>query len=248
MTLPVALSQDPGTGLPRDRVDIWRTDLDAHLHRRLELARRLTDDDLRRARLFHSDLDRDRFVVRRAFLRTVLGRYLDREPRSVEIDRPVGRKPTSREEPRLQFSLSASGPIAVLAVADEAVGADVEILRDDADVESLAQRWLSVRERASVDGLDAWDRRRTVFEFLTRKEAALKAAGVGFAVSPALVDVAAANGIPLRATVPGTQPSTWWIHPLPPAFPPRPDSVGALATREREPTVSFLDWHDHNPS
>ena len=246
MTLPVALSHYPGTGLPRDRVDIWRTDLDAHLHRRLELARRLADDDLRRSRRFHSDLDRDRFVVRRAFLRTVLGRYLDREPRSVEIDRPVGRKPTSREEPRLQFSLSASGPIAVLAVADGEVGVDVEILRDGADVESLAQRWLSVRERASVDGLDAWDRRRTVFEFLTRKEAALKAAGVGFEVSPALVDVATTDEKPVRATVPATHPSTWWIHPLVPAFPSKRDAVGALATREREPTVSFLDWHDLN--
>jgi 4'-phosphopantetheinyl transferase len=148
----------------------------------------------------------------------------------------------------LQFSLSASGPIAVLAVADEAVGVDVEILRDDADVESLAQRWLSVRERAAVDGLDAWDHRRAVFEFLTCKEAALKAAGVGFAVSPALVDVAAANGIPPRATVPATPPSTWWIHPLPPAFPAKRAAVGALATREREPTVSFLDWRDYNPS
>ncbi|MEA2057737.1 MAG: hypothetical protein U9O63_03385, partial [Actinomycetota bacterium] len=140
---PVVLSHEPGTDLLRDRIDIWRTDLDVPPRRRHELTRLLVDDDLRRSRRFRSDLDRGRFVVRRAFLRAVLGRYLEREPRSVEIDRPDGRKPVSRADPWLQFSLSASGPVAVLAVADTVVGVDVEIVWGDADVESIAQRWLS---------------------------------------------------------------------------------------------------------
>ncbi len=248
MALPVVLAREPGSGLLRDRVDIWRTDLDVHPRHHLELAGLLADDDLRRSRRFRSDLERDRFVVRRAFLRAVLGRYLEREPRSVEIDRPTGRKPVSRDEPRLQFSLSASGPVALLAVADTEVGVDVEIVRGEADVESIAQRWLSTRERASMDGLGDWDRRRAVFECLTRKEAVLKAAGVGFAVSPDRIEVAATNEMPVRATVPSATPTTWWVHHLHPAPHPERDSVGALATAEREPTVSFHDWNDGNAS
>lgn len=245
---PVELSREPGTDLLRDRVDIWRTDLDVHPRRRHELARLLVDDDLRRSRRFRSVLDRERFVVRRAFLRAVLGRYLEREPRSVEIDRPAGRKPVSRADPWLQFSLSASGPVAVLAVADTVVGVDVEILRGDADVESIAQRWLSAREQASIEGLGGWDRRRAVFACLTRKEAVLKAAGVGFAVSPDRIEVAATNETPVRATVPSATPSTWWVRPLQLSSPPERAGVGALATAEREPNVSFHDWSDGNAS
>jgi 4'-phosphopantetheinyl transferase len=208
-------------------VDLWHTDLDASPDGRSLL----TDQERQRAHRFRFALDRDRFVARRAFLRSVLGRYLDRAPRSVMIEQTSGGKPASRDDPRLHFNLSASGPTAVLAVADEEVGVDVEMIRDGADVDSITGRWFTPGEHAAIDGLDDGDRVTAVFEIITRKEAVLKAAGVGFALSPALIDVIA----PGPVVVPTVPPTTWRVQSLS----PHPTLAAALATREGSPKLAF---------
>ncbi len=82
------------------------------------------------------------------------------------------------------FSLSHGGNLAVLAVADAPVGVDVEP-EDRPWPAAVARRVLSAGER---DWLAAEGGGRFLFLW-TRKEAALKCAGLGFAVAPASFSV-----------------------------------------------------------
>ena len=76
----------------------------------------------------------------------------------------------------IHFSLSHSGTVAILAVSDREIGADVEEMRE-VDMR-LAERFFTAREAAYVAG----DRDR-FFEVWTKKEAYGKWRGDGLAAS-----------------------------------------------------------------
>ncbi|HWJ42273.1 MAG TPA: hypothetical protein VNR67_02465, partial [Solirubrobacterales bacterium] len=61
-------------------------------------------------------------------LRRVLGHYLDRAPEASELERGEHGKPRLREPRGIEFSLSHSRGLAVVAVAARAVGVDVEAI------------------------------------------------------------------------------------------------------------------------
>lgn len=92
-------------------------------------------------------------------------------------------RPEVEDQPDVGLSLARTGGHAVVAVAVGAgVGIDVERL--DADVDRLADVALGPHDVPTVDGHD-------VLRTWTRKEAVLKAVGVGLLVDPADVGVSA---------------------------------------------------------
>ena len=146
-------------------------------------------------------------------LETVLARYLGVEPSSLTLERtPLG-KPELRGAP-LRFNLAHSGEVALVAVAlGRAVGVDVERMRPGADRWALVRHALTARERGELDALPPGRRARAFLSVWARKEALLKAAGVGLGVDPTLV---AFDGESLIA-VPSElgQTSDWAILDIP---------------------------------
>lgn len=139
--------------------------------------------------------------------RTVIGPIVGRDPAALRFDRSCvvcglqhGR-PRLIDDPTLRLSLSRTRSVVVLATSRAGpVGVDVE--RDDAvafaGFEEVAlhsdDRGRRRRERDAVPDATAW----------VRKEAALKALGVGLRVDPASVRTPA-PGKPV-VVVPGLQP------------------------------------------
>ncbi|MGA7729985.1 MAG: hypothetical protein WCD37_01800 [Chloroflexia bacterium] len=62
--------------LSEDVVDIWQAALDQPAAALAVLTPLLSTDELARAHRFHFARDRDHFIVARAVLRTILGRYV----------------------------------------------------------------------------------------------------------------------------------------------------------------------------
>ena len=190
-----ALSETPD--LPgEDEIHLWRADLDDPAPDRGALFRILSSREQERARRFVFERDRRRYLVARAWLRSVLGRYLKLPPHKVPLSAGTHGKPDIAAEinpARIEFNLSHCGRGALLAVTTErAIGVDVqEALPDDA-WPATARRFCTVGEWEHLQAMPSV-RRATVFsEIWTRKEAAGKAAGVGltpgilsFAVGPA---------------------------------------------------------------
>lgn len=131
-----------------------------------------------------------RSLVSHVALRLVLGELTGAAPESIRFERHCGHcggaghgKPYLVRRSDLDFSLSHSGGLALIAAArGRRVGADVERVRARTDVLAIARGSLSARERRTIESLGTHEaRREAFFRCWTRKEAYLKALGVGLA-------------------------------------------------------------------
>lgn len=112
-------------------------------------------------------------------LRRLLARYLDEEPEALRfVTHPQG-KPFLDGEP-VRFNLSHSGDLAAVAVArDREVGVDIEARRRVRSAEGVARRIMSDDEHARYLALADDARPGFLLRTWVRKEALVKASGVG---------------------------------------------------------------------
>lgn len=116
-------------------------------------------------------------------LRRVLGYYLEGEPREDDLVVSEGGKPALRDGNGLEFNLSHSRNLALVAVAERPVGIDVEAIRPGRDVERLAERFLDAAAAAEVREAAGDERERAFYRAWTRHEARLKCLGTGLGLA-----------------------------------------------------------------
>lgn len=186
--------------LTPDEVHVWRVALEAPAEEVVQLERLLADEERERAARFRFERDRRRWVVAHAFLRMVLGRYLEVDPSALHFTTNEYGKPSLISPPwgtTLHLNLSHSGDLALCAFArGRQVGIDVEYMRADLNYRELAASHFSARERAAFDALPAALQDEAFFLCWTRKEAYLKARGRGLALALDSFDVSLAPGEP----------------------------------------------------
>jgi 4'-phosphopantetheinyl transferase len=185
----------------------------------------LTDEERRRAARLRIDHRRRQYVAARAALRSVLGRYLGREPASLDLCFGRNGKP---ELPGsgTSFNLSHSGELALLAVtrAELLLGVDVEQVVAQRAHDRLARRFFSAIEADAYASLPPAERAAAFYRLWTRKEAYLKAWGTGLTFSSRrfTVDLDAGSGNLLAGTEmpgddrPGGPRAAWWFESLDP--------------------------------
>jgi len=124
----------------------------------------------------------------RALLRELLGRYLGRAPEAVELALGEHGKPRlAGAQPQLEFNLSHSGELALVAVAapGRPVGVDVEeVKRRGGDLAAVAARVLYPAEAAAIAAAPAEERAALFFPAWARYEARLKCGGGGIGGGP----------------------------------------------------------------
>jgi 4'-phosphopantetheinyl transferase len=119
----------------------------------------------------------------------VLARYLGVRPSSVVLRRGAEGKPELQGS-AFRVSLAHSGEVALVAVASgREVGVDVELLRVGTESWSLSSHALTHSERARLQALPSARRSAAFLSMWTRKEALLKAVGVGLALDPRLIEL-----------------------------------------------------------
>jgi 4'-phosphopantetheinyl transferase len=179
----VAWRQPPTPPLGAGEVHVWRVALDVEADPLWTL---LSADERQRAERFHRDEHRRRFVAAHAALRLILGTYLDATPEMLAFELGEHGKPSLRRAPdqdgaRLEFNLSHSADLALVAVTrDHPVGVDVERWSEVEHLE-LAERFFSRAERDALRALASVAEQLDAgfFAAWTRKEAYLKATGHG---------------------------------------------------------------------
>ena len=118
-----------------------------------------------------------RRLLSRDALRSILGRYT---AGALEFAHGPHGKPYLRDAPQLQFNLSHSGAVSLVAVAlDVEVGVDIERLRPMPDCQAVAERFLAPEDAAALAETPAVEREREFFTRWTRSEAMWKARGIG---------------------------------------------------------------------
>ena len=116
-------------------------------------------------------------------LREILSRYLDLAPAALRFDHNAYGKP-SVAGAGLHFNVSHSGDWAMLAVsAEQEVGIDIERIDPSFVQEQIPERFFSPREVAQLRSLPPSEQTGAFFRCWTRKEAYIKARGLGLALA-----------------------------------------------------------------
>jgi 4'-phosphopantetheinyl transferase len=222
---------------------LWLLDLDRHAVAAKRLAEVLDAAETARRDAFVFARDGDRYAVAHVGLRVLLARCLGVEPGALEFERrpcaacggPHGKPALSgvggggggargggdggargggdggaRE---LCFSLAHAGGVALYALACVEVGVDVEPRRPLEELDGVAES-LHARERAALAVLPAGARADALLCCWTRKEALLKARGLGLTVPLAgyYTGIGAAYGQPVP---PPAQLEGWALADVP---------------------------------
>ena len=130
----------------------------------------------------------------------MLARYLGVAPAEVVVTRGPTGKP-ALEHSRVSVSLSHGGEVALVAVAlDAQIGVDVEPFRKDVETWSLVSQALTPAEQTRLQELPGALRGEAFLAIWVRKEALLKAVGVGLGVDPRQIEL---DGSTVVAVPPG---------------------------------------------
>jgi len=194
---------------------VWRTSLNQDETTVLELSSYLAPDEYRRATKYHRAVDRDRFIVARGVLRSILSTYLHIPPNELQFTYNQYGKPAisdGQNRCALNFNLSHSNDLALYVTAcARSVGIDIEYIRRDFATLEIAEHFFSKDEVRSLKAAPTDGMIEAFFNCWSRKESYIKAIGMGvsypldgFTVSlapnaaPALLKVAADEREPDR--------------------------------------------------
>ncbi|MBL0142938.1 MAG: 4'-phosphopantetheinyl transferase superfamily protein [Betaproteobacteria bacterium] len=180
-SLPLAPSFPPE--LAADEVHVWRLDLSGDCPE--DSGRCRHECDLQRAARFVLERDRKRFLRARYEMRRLLGGYLDIAPvQLVFAFNPHG-KPMLDPRFGLGFNFSHSGDLGLLAIGRMLrIGIDIEKTAARPDMRRLAHKAFTPGEVASLAGVGDGELLLSFLTCWTRKEACLKALGMGLALAP----------------------------------------------------------------
>lgn len=183
-----------------------------------------TDDERARAARYRAGPVRARFIAGRCFLRRALAQALGASPSAVRLHVGPHGKPSVVG---LHFNLSHSEGRALLALcATHPVGIDLEVLRE-VEALQLAAAQFAPAELEALAALEGAERRLAFFRVWTRKEAVLKATGLGISTALDRLVVSAgatARVLSLSPPLMGS-PADWSLEELHPF----PDFVAAVA-------------------
>ena len=145
----------------------------------------LSPDEQTRAERLRKRCDRELFVLAHAMLRDVLARHLGLAPQEIMLENGTCGKPRLARQhgSNLQFSLSHSGGLALLGIAQRLeIGVDVEAAVPHDDLADVAAHCFSPDERAALARVVGSARCDLFYMLWTRKEACVKAWGKGLRI------------------------------------------------------------------
>ena len=202
----------------------------------------LSPDERTRADAFRNEQALRNYIISHAALRQILANHLKLNPTEIPFRTGTYGKPALAETvaSQLEFNLTHSGNLALVAVAHGAeVGIDVETVRAMPDALRLAERFFSAAESEALNALPADDQGAAFLNLWTRKEAFVKATGLGIAnalirfevTMGANATVKAIDGDPRLA-------AQWTLH----AFTPAPGYLAAVAVRSPAAQFAFREF------
>jgi 4'-phosphopantetheinyl transferase len=166
--------------LAEDEIHVWSIPLGAGPGRLARLSALLDREERQRADSYSHVPSREQFIVTRGTLRILLGHYLDLAPSVLRLAAEAQGKPVLASGTELHFNVSHTTGLALIAVTRLGpVGIDVERLHDRPTHLDMAARFFTPAESAALRQLPPDRRLEAFFHVWTRKEAFLKAVGLG---------------------------------------------------------------------
>lgn len=230
--------------LGADEAHVWRASLDQAADTITNLAHLLSQDEYQKAMRYYRPVDRDRFIVGRGVLRKLISAYLALPPDQLRFTYNEYGKPSVSDDQNnraLNFNLSHSAELILYAVTrGRDVGIDIEHIREDFATLEIAEHCFSKDEVAALKSLSADQRTMGFFNCWSRKEAFIKAKGMGVSYPLDRFTVSLAPGEPpalLKVDDDKREVARWKMYEL------NPGAGYAAAMIVGEPSVTLKLRH-----
>jgi 4'-phosphopantetheinyl transferase len=219
---------------------VWLANLDG-----VELAQFasvLSLEETERARRFRFQNGQRHYTVTRGLLRKLLGGYLKRDPKGINLVYSRYGKPALANpvpEMDLRFNVSHSHGMGLLAFQlGGNIGVDIEKFRPDFATQEIADRFFAREEATVLRDLSDSEKPVAFFRCWTLKEAVIKGHGMGFSLPLAqfVVSVGPENPRLERTDFDPEAAARWKLRhvPVPAGY------FGAVAMEGKECEVRFL--------
>jgi len=161
-------------------VHVWGFSLDVDAAELTHAAQYLSGNEQERVNRLVSGRHQQEFMAAHVVLRKVLSRYCTQRPQELDIQKTSAGKPFLTHDHAVRFNLTHSHGRALIAIAkDREVGIDLEKVRPEVDIVSLANRFLSSQDQAFIGGGDSKRRHERFLQVWVAREAVFKGEGKG---------------------------------------------------------------------
>ncbi len=202
-----------------EEVHLWKASLDVGIFELSSFERVLSDDEQGRADRFHLQKHKNHFVAARGILRHILSRYLMVDPGQLRFKYGLHGKPaldhTGVLGANLRFNISHStGLLLVVVSVERELGIDLEQIQPAFVTKEIVNEVFSEQEQARFHSVQAANQSKMFFEVWTRKEAYLKARGIGLSVPLNQLEVLQPDDLSIRLGLHDDKASEWIIQSL----------------------------------
>lgn len=167
----------------QNEVHIWAVDIDQWKISCNKAEQMLPKSEREKSERFRFEILKTRYINSHYLLRTLLGMYIgidyfDQEFHINNYGKPFLKN--THAEDSIYFNISNSENVCVFACTkDGDLGVDVEKIHDLPDMDRIVERLFSQEENKIFHSLPEHTKKTSFFKYWTRKEALLKAMGVG---------------------------------------------------------------------
>jgi len=169
-----------------NQVHLWTVDLGQWSLPCLDALKMLPENERRKSERFRFEILRTRYIKGHYLLRLLLGQYLGIDFYNQEFNLNEYGKPSLQKEKEsntINFNFSNSENICVYAFTKEGdLGIDIEKIHDLPDVDQIVERFFSPDEKKLFRSFPEDAKKTSFFKYWARKEALLKAMGVGLSI------------------------------------------------------------------
>lgn len=182
---PIFLKNTPvKLSISRSELHIWRVDLNNISYQFKDLISLLSPEEIKRSEHFMFERDQYRYQVTHSMKRLILANYLDCNPQCLRFEIGSHGKPAldNLQNPfKIQFNISHSRDLILIAITvEDLIGIDVEYYDKKCSIEGLGEIIFSPSEKLFFSALNSKEEKKEAFfRCWTRKEAYLKAIGIG---------------------------------------------------------------------
>jgi 4'-phosphopantetheinyl transferase len=170
----------PAPPLAASEAHLWLAALETPAQDLARYAVLLSPDERERAARFHFERDQRHYIAARGILRLLLAHYTASPADKIRFSYNAHGKPSLTSDHPCRFNVGHSHGWGIFGfILERDVGVDVERIRADFAGEDIAQRFFSPAETAALRTVPQPARTKAFFDCWTRKEAFIKAKGLG---------------------------------------------------------------------
>jgi len=168
---------------PNSEVHIWHAYINKQVKNIEFFKSLLSIEESEKINNLYLEKNKKKSIISRALLRYILSLYIDINPNEIKFIYNKHGKPyldIKQNSNNINFNLSHSNNLIVYAIAkNQELGIDVEKFRNNFDINKLAKRYFSENELSIFEKVSENKKIKIFFSIWTKKEAFLKAKGMG---------------------------------------------------------------------